>query len=58
MTKELVHALFRCKVCDLTWANLLTAQKLGLKHATKTGHIVTGQMGYDVKYDKPLWEMR
>lgn len=46
----LMHAMFRCDNCDWEAGYFSTATDLARKHAKKTGHDVTGETGYHVKY--------
>ena len=44
------HAMFQCEDCEWEAGYFSTAVNLARKHAQKTGHNVTGETGYHVKY--------
>lgn len=52
MTKEkwLTHVNLQCTQCKKGWDNMSTAQRLAIEHCKKTGHTVTGDMGYHVGF--------
>jgi len=57
--KYLVHTVLICQDCKWESQDYLKAQKLAREHVRKTGHTVSGDLGYCVMYlprakkDKP-----
>lgn len=47
--KWLVHGIMYCQKCDWKEEDYLTALKKARKHVEKTGHKVTGDLGYAVE---------
>ena len=56
--KWLVHGIADCTNCDWSEQDYMTVQKKAAKHAKKTGHKVTADLGYAVEYlsDRPRRE--
>jgi hypothetical protein len=50
MNKSLVHAIFNCCVCNVSFENYLTAQNSARQHVEQTGHRVQGEIGFAVTY--------
>lgn len=51
MASKLVHAVFEC-ACGWSCQDYLTAQKKAADHARRTGHQVSGELGYAVVYER------
>ena len=46
-----VHIVLLCVDCDETWDNYLTGTRDASAHHKKTGHTITGEIGYAVKWE-------
>lgn len=45
-----IHAIIECAECKWSSQDFMTAQKEAAKHARKTGHFVSGEIGKCVEY--------
>lgn len=49
--KGITHVVATCHSCEKDWQNYKTARQLAYAHAKKTGHKVTVEIGYFIKYN-------
>jgi len=54
--KALVHPILMCSDCDWETEDYLKGQRLACKHVHETGHRITGDLGYTVRYEQPKEE--
>lgn len=50
--KALIHGIAHCTQCKWSCEDYLTVQRKASEHATRTGHVVTADLGYIVTYGK------
>jgi hypothetical protein len=48
---KITHAIFDCRDCGKTWQEYTTARQNAYRHAKKTGHFVTGEIGRFYHYN-------
>jgi len=49
--KWVIHAIFRCHVCEKEWQDHTNARKKAYEHAKATGHKVTGESAWAIHYN-------
>lgn len=48
--KWLVHFIAQCDECGWNTQDFAKGQELAMRHAHKTGHAISGEEGYAVRY--------
>ena len=48
--KALIHFVAKCDVCEWQTEDYLRGQVAASDHSRKTGHIVSAEAGYSIKY--------
>lgn len=46
-----IHQIFSCEKCGITWEDYTNARKKAYAHAKATGHKVTGETGTSIQYN-------
>ena len=48
---SIIHAIFNCRTCGMTWQDYKTARKNAYVHAKRNKHHVSGEEAYAVIYN-------